>query len=403
MKTIRKIKNLKNKKVLVRVDFNVPVRDDGIVDEKEDWRIRAALPMIEYLLEKEAKIILISHLGRPDANRKFILDTTVDSRLHRNDNIAKYSLKPVADRLEGLLNREIKFIDDCIGDGAKRAVEEMRAGEIVLLENLRFYKEEKENNEEFAKELAGLADIYVNNAFSVSHRKHASVHAITKFLPSYAGLLLEKEVEILSKAINNPKKPATIIVGGAKMKTKVPVIEYLIDKFDHILVGGIVANVILKAKGIDTGKSLIDGIDIKEVRKIDLASNKLYVPVDAAVCNSQKKEVDLRAVGKIGDNKILDIGPETGKLYSKIIRDSKTVIWNGPMGMFEKEDFAFGTREIAEAVVKSKGYTIIGGGDTIAALDQFGCIGNVDYVCTGGGAMLEFLAGKKLPGLEALE
>ena len=391
MKSIKNIQDLKNKKVLVRVDFNVPVGDDGIVDNKEDWRIKASLPMIEYLLKKEAKIILISHLGRPKENQKLRIKNQ------------EYSLSPVAKRLKELLNYKIKFVDDCIGNKVKRAVEKMQAGEIVLLENLRFYKEEKENNEEFAKKLAGLADVYVNNAFSVSHRKHASVHAITKFLPSYAGLLLEKEVKILSKAINNPKKPATIIMGGAKMKTKVPVIEYLIDKFDHILVGGIVANVILKAKGIDTGKSLIDGIDIKGVRKIDLASNKLYVPVDAVVCNSQKKEVDLRAIGKIGNNKILDIGYETGKLYSKIICDSKTVIWNGPMGLFEKDEFSLGTREIAKAVVKSKGYIIIGGGETIAATDKFENIKKIDHVCTGGGAMLEFLAGKKLSGLEVLE
>ena len=391
MKSLKQIQNLKNKKVLVRVDFNVPVGDDGIVDNKEDWRIKASLPTIEYLLKKEAKIILISHLGRPKENQELKVKNQ------------EYSLSPVAERLKELLNYKIKFIDDCVGDEVKSAVKKMQAGEIVLLENLRFYEEEKENNKEFAKELAELADIYVNNAFSVSHRKHASVHAITKFLPSYAGLLLEKEVKILSKAINNPKKPATIIVGGAKMKTKVPVIEYLIDKFDHILVGGIVANVILKAKGIDTGKSLIDGIDIKGVRKIDIASNKLYVPVDAVVCNSQKKEVDLRAIGKIGNNKILDIGPETGNLYSKIIRDSKTVIWNGPMGLFEKEDFSFGTKEIAKAVVKSKGYTIIGGGETIVAADKFEDIKKIDHVCTGGGAMLEFLAGKKLSGLEVLE
>ena len=402
MKTIRKIKNLKNKKVLVRVDFNVPVRDDGIVDEKEDWRIRAALPMIEYLLEKEAKIILISHLGRPDANRKFILDTTVDSRLHRNDNIAKYSLKPVANRLGKLLNREIKFIDDCIGDEAENAVEEMRAGDIILLENLRFYEEEKENNEEFAKELAGLADIYINNAFSVSHRKHASVHAITKFLPSYAGLLLEKEVKLLSEAIHNSKKPATIIIGGAKAKTKLPVIKFIMDKFDHILVGGVVANVILKAKGIDTGRSLLGDVDFEEAKKIDLNNNKLYIPFDVIVCNSKIKRAELSPVGKIGDERILDIGPDTEELFSKIIADSKTIIWNGPMGKFENENFLSGTKKVAEAIVRSKGYKIIGGGDTIAALDQLGYLDDVDYVCTGGGAMLMFLSGEKLPGIEAL-
>jgi len=402
MKTIKEIKNLKNKKVLVRVGFNVPVGDDGIVDEKEDWRIRAALPMIEYLLEKEAKIILISHLGRPEGNQEITLNVAVDSRLRGNDNIAKYSLKPVANRLGKLLNCEIKFIDDCIGNGVKRAVEKMQAGEIVLLENLRFYKEEKENNEEFAKELAGLADIYVNNAFSVSHRKHVSVHAITKFLPSYAGLLLEKEVKLLSEAIHNSKRPATIIIGGAKAKTKLPVIKFVMDKFDYILVGGVVANVILKAKGIDTGRSLLGDVDFEEARKIDLDNNKLYIPFDVIVCNSKIKRAELSSVGKIGDERILDIGPDTEELFSKIIADSKTIIWNGPMGKFENEDFLSGTKKVAEAVVRSKGYKIIGGGDTIAALDQLGYLDDIDYVCTGGGAMLMFLSGEKLPGIEVL-
>ncbi|MCK4591949.1 phosphoglycerate kinase [Candidatus Parcubacteria bacterium] len=391
MKLIKKIKNLKNKKILIRVDFNVPVGDDGIVDNKEDWRIKAALPTIEYLLEKEAKIILISHLGRPEGNQELRIKNQ------------EYSLRPVAERLEELLDCKIKFIDDCVGDKAKDAVEKMRAGEIILLENLRFYKEEKNNGEKFAKELSKLADIYVNDAFSVSHRAHASISAITKFLPSYAGLLLGKEVKILSDAINNSKGPVTVIIGGAKVKTKVPVIEYLMNKVDHILVGGVVANVILKAKGIDTGKSLMDGIDIKEVREINLGSNKLYVPVDAVVYNSKSKKISLQAIGKVGDNKILDIGTESANLYSKIISDSKTIIWNGPMGMFEDKNFSFGTREIAKAVVESDGYTIIGGGDTIMALDQLGYLNKMDYICTGGGAMLEFLAGEKLPGLEALE
>ena len=396
MKIIESVQNLKDKKILVRVDFNVPVGSDGIIDDKEDWRIRASLSTIRYLLEKKAKIILMAHLGRPELSQKFI-----KSKVHKVNK--KYSLKPVARRLGELLNLEIKFINDCVGNEAKDAVLKMRAGDIVLLENLRFYKEEEKNDKEFAKKLAELAHIYINDAFSVSHRKHASVSAITKFLPSYAGLLLEKEIKILSEAINNPQKPATIIVGGAKMKTKVPVIKYLIGKFDHILAGGIVANVILKAKGIDTGKSLMDGIDIEEVKKIDLASNKLYVPVDAVVCDSQKNEVDFLAIGKIGDNKILDIGTETAKLYSKIITDSKTIIWNGPMGLFEKNDFSSGTKAVAKAVAMAKGYTIIGGGDTISAVDKFEDIKKIDYVCTGGGAMLEFLAGKKLPGIEALE
>ncbi|MBW6440634.1 phosphoglycerate kinase [Patescibacteria group bacterium] len=386
MKSIREIKNLKGKKVLVRVDFNVPVGDDGVVDGKEDWRIKAVLPTIQYLLKKEAKIILMAHLGRPEGKV-----------------VEEMKLGPVQDRLSELLELSVTRAPDCVGDMVKEIVDEMQAGEIVLLENLRFYKEEEKDDEEFARKLASSADIYVNDAFSVSHRAHASVSAITKFLPSYAGFLLEKEVKILSEAINNPQKPATIIIGGAKAETKLPIIKFVMDKYNHILVGGVVANVILKAKGIDTGQSLIGDIDPEEAKKIDLDNKKLYIPFDVIVCNSKIKRVELTPVGKIGDERILDIGPDTEELFSKIIVDSKMIIWNGPMGKFENEKFASGTRKIAEAMVKSKGYKIIGGGDTIAALSQFGYLDKVDYVCTGGGAMLEFLAGEKMPGIEALK
>ncbi len=364
MKSLKSIKNLKNKKVLVRVDFNVPVGDDGIIDSKEDWRIRASLPTIKYLLEKKAKVILMAHLGRPG---KYQVSSI------------KYqacSLRLVTKHLEKLLNREVKFVDDCIGDKVKRSVSKIKAGEIIILENLRFYEEEKNNDEEFARKLAGLADVYVNNAFSVSHRQHASICAVTKFLPSYAGLLLEKEVKVLSGAINNPQKPATIIVGGAKAETKVPVIEYLLDKFDNILVGGVVANKILDD----------DVLVKKHIPSFSQEGNIVKLPSDFVWENNEK----------------LDVGRETAELYSKIISDSKTVVWNGPMGLFEKEDFSSGTKAISEAVAKAKGCTIIGGGDTIAAVHKFGDLEKIDYVCTGGGAMLEFLAGKKLPGLEAL-
>lgn len=386
MKSIKQISNLKNKKVLVRVDFNVPIGADGVVDGKEDWRIKATLPTIKYLLKQGAKIILMTHLGRP--NGKIV------------DNLR---LGPVQDKLTELLDLPIAKTPNCIGETVKDAIKEMRGGEIVLLENLRFHKEEEENDEKFARELACLGDVYINDAFSASHRAHASISAITKFLPSYAGLLLEKEVKILSGAVDNPKRPATVIIGGAKAETKIPVIEYLLDKFDHILVGGVVANVILKAKGIDTGKSLLNGIDLEEVKKLNLGSEKLYIPVDVVICNDRKKTVALTAVGKIGDNRILDIATESANLYSEIISESKTIIWNGPVGMFENKNFAFGTKEIAKAIIESKGYSIIGGGDTIAALSKFGFLDQVDYISTGGGAMLEFLSGKKLPGLEALQ
>lgn len=385
MKSIREIKNLKGKKVLVRVDFNVPVGDDGVVDGKEDWRIKAVLPTIQYLLKNEAKIILMAHIGRPEGKV-----------------VEEMKLGPVQDRLSELLELSVTRAPDCIGDVVREIVDEMQVGEIVLLENLRFYKEEEENDEEFAKKLASIADIYINDAFSVSHRVHASVSAITKSLPSYAGLLLEKEVKILSEAIGNPKRPATIIIGGAKAETKLPIIKFVMDKYDYILVGGVVANVMLKAKGIDIGKSMLGDIDHEEVKKIDLDDKKLYIPFDVIVCNSKIKRVELTPMSKIGDERILDIGPDTEELFSRIIADSKMIIWNGPMGKFENEKFASGTRKIAEAVVQSKGYKIIGGGDTITALDQFGYLDKMDYVCTGGGAMLEFLAGEKMPGIEAL-
>lgn len=391
MKNIREIKDLKNKKVLVRVDFNVPLGSDGVVDGSEDWRIKAVLPTIKYLVKKNAKVVLMAHLGRPGQYEKSSIEYKA------------CSLRPVARRLEELLDRKIQFIDDCLGDVVKNTTDKMGAGEIVLLENLRFHKEEEKNDKAFAGELASLGDIYVNDAFSDSHRAHASVSAITKFLPSYAGLLLEKEVKVLSDAINDPKRPATIIIGGAKAETKLPVIRFLMDKFDHILIGGIVANVILKAKGIDVGQSLLGGIDPKEAEKIDLKNKKLYIPVDAIICNSKVKRAELSSIGKIGDEKILDIGPDTEKLYMNIIADSKMIIWNGPMGKFENEKFSSGTKKVAEAVGRSKGYSIIGGGDTITALDKFGYLDKIDYVSTGGGAMLEFLSGKKLPGLEALE
>lgn len=385
MKYLKEIKNLNGKKVLVRVDFNVPIGKDNVVDKNEDWRIRAALPTIEFLVKKGAKVILLSHLGRP-----------------KGKIVENLRLGPVQDRLSELLELSVTKTPDCIGDVAKETVNEMKPGEIVLLENLRFHKEEEEDDDNFAKELASLGEVYVNDGFSVSHRAHTSVHSVTRYLPSYAGFLLEKEVKILSDAINKPKRPATVIIGGAKAETKLPVIKYLMDKFDHILVGGIVANVILKAKGIDTGKSLLGDVDIKEAEKIDLENTKLHIPIDVIVCNSKIKRAQLSAVGRIGDERILDIGPDTREMYSKIISESKLIIWNGPMGLFEKDAFSGGTKKIATAVASSKGYSVIGGGDSIAALEKFGYIGDIDYVSTGGGAMLEFMSGETLPGIIAL-
>ena len=375
MKSIKSISNLKNKKVLVRVDFNVPVGDDGIVDKKEDWRIRAALPTIEYLLKKKAKVILMSHLGRPE------------KKLEVGNWKSGYSLKPAANRLGELLDCKVRFVGDCIGNKVEKSVNKIKAGEIIMLENLRFYKEEKNNNEKFAEKLAELADIYINNAFSVSHRKHASVCAITKFLPSYAGLLLEKEVRILSEAMENPKRPAVAIIGGAKVETKLPVVKYLANKFDNILVGGVVAN---------------------EMSDDDTLAEK-PTPSLSREGNNQEGNFQEGNVVKLPNdfvwenNERMDIGPETIKEYLKIISRAKTIIWNGPMGMFEKEKFSEGTKSIVAALTKSKSCVIMGGGETIAAVSEFGDLKKIDYVSTGGGAMLEFLAGRKLAGLEALK
>jgi phosphoglycerate kinase len=385
MKSIKEVGDLKGKRVLVRVDFNVPLGDDGVVDENEAWRITAALPTIKYLLENDAKIILISHLGRPEGQ------VVEDMRLG-----------PVQDRLSEMLNLSVTKTPDCVGDIAQKAVDNMQEGEIILLENLRFYSEEEANDMEFAKKLAALGDIYVNEAFSASHRAHASVESITHLLPSYAGLGLEKEISALSKVIDSPVRPATIIMGGLKAETKLPVINFLLDKFDNILIGGVIANFLLEADGIDIGKSVKDDLDINEAKKIDLKNPKIHIPVDVVTDNPDKKDVNL-VTEAVGNFRILDIGEKSLEEYKEIIRKSGTVVWNGSVGLFEKEEYARGTREIAKAMAESSAETIIGGGDTILALVNFGYIDDMKHVSTGGGAMLEFLSGKKLPGIEALK
>jgi len=278
----------------------------------------------------------------------------------------------------------------------------MKEGEIVLLENLRFHKEEEENDVNFASELAKLGDVYVNEAFSCSHRAHTSVEAITRILPSYAGLGLEKEIESLGKAVDNPARPATIIMGGLKAETKLPVINFLLDKFDNVLIGGVIANFLLEAKGIDIGKSVKDDLDINEAKKIDLGNPKIHIPSDVVTDNPAQKETDL-ATGAVGPWRILDIGEKTLQEYKDIIKNSATVVWNGSVGLCEEESYAQGTREIARMMAESAGETIVGGGDTILALANFGYIDDIKHVSTGGGAMLEFLSGEKLPGIEALK
>ena len=383
--------NVKDKRVLVRVDFNVPVKNKKVID---DTRIKAALPTIEYLLRNKAKLILISHLGRPKGRRQVV-----------------YSLRPIARHLYKILNtkykRQVRFVPDCIGPDVEKVIDQMKPGRAVLLENLRFYPEEEKNNLIFAKKLAGLADIYVNNAFAVSHRKHASIVGVTKFLPGYAGLLLGKEVKILSEVLRKPRHPLVVILGGVKISTKLGVINNLAKLADKILIGGALANNFLKVRGDEIGQSIYEKDMIGETKKLLESRSPIVLPVDV-------REDKYFA--------ILDIGPKTVKLFSDYIKKAKMLVWNGPLGAFERKGFDKGTRGIARAILANKkAKIIIGGGETIAALNALKpktypkprrvwgtmhptwCMVNPNiFISTGGGAMLKFLSGDKLPGIEAL-
>ncbi|WP_022846606.1 phosphoglycerate kinase [Desulfurobacterium sp. TC5-1] len=381
---------LKGKKVFVRVDFNVPI-DNGVI--MKDKRIRAALPTINYLIDHGAKIILCSHLDRPKGR---------DPR---------YTLKPVAERLARLLERSVKFIPDCVGEEVEDAVNSLSDGEVALLENVRFYPEETKNDEAFAKRLAKLADIYVNDAFGTAHRKHASTYGITKFVKvAVAGFLLHKEIEYLQKVLENPDRPFVLIIGGSKVSSKLQVIENLLKVVDKMLIGGGMAYTFLKAAGYEVGKSLVEDDFIetaKEImKKADNNSVKLYIPVDSMNAKEFKEntEVKLTTFKEIPEDMMgLDIGPATTKLFEEAMADAKTIVWNGPMGVFEMEKFRFGTMEIGKLVAsKKEALTIVGGGDSVAALELLGLEHSVDHASTGGGAFLEFLAGKELPGVIAL-
>lgn len=348
MKTLKDF-NFENKRVLVRCDFNVPLSDQGNI--LDDFRIKKVLPTIEYLREKGGKIVLMSHLGRP------------------KDKEQKYSLKPIATRLEKLLGKKVKFLPDCIGREVEKEIEKMKVGEIILLENLRFYKEEKENNPNFAKQLSKLGDIFINDAFSVCHRNHASVVGITKFLPAGAGFLLEKEIKILTQILNppagGPKRPLVVIIGGSKVKDKAGVAERFSEITDILLVGNLVAE------------------EIKE-KKIKIKNpEKFFPPID--------------------DKENFDIGEKTIQIFKEKIKNSKTVFWAGPVGKIEEEKFQKGSKEIAKAVVESGAFSVVGGGDTIEFLNKIGLLEKFNHVLIGGGAMLMFLSGEKLPGIEALQ
>jgi phosphoglycerate kinase len=389
-KTIEKV-DLKGKRVFIRADFNVPLDENGNITD--DGRIRSTLPTINYALDNGAKVILASHLGRP-----------------KGKSNPKYSLSPVALRLNRLLNKEVKFAKDCIGPDVEHLVQGMRPGDVLLLENLRFHAEEEKNDEGFSKALAAFTDIYVNDAFGTAHRAHASTYGITKFVKqSVAGFLMKKEIDYLQKAVANPVRPFVAILGGAKVSGKIGVIENLKDKVDKVIVGGAMAFTFLKSDGFDTGNSLVETemIDIaKRIRQsVKERSVKFYLPVDFVVAENANDGAETKIVtsqeipkGWVG----LDIGPATTRLFSEAIQDAKTIIWNGPMGLFEKDAYSRGTFAIARAVADSYALTIVGGGDTDVAVHKAGVSDSISFISTGGGASLELLEGKELPGLAAL-
>lgn len=385
IKSIKNLKKLSGKKVLLRVDFNVPIEKNEI---KNDFKIKASLETINFLLSKNAKIIIISHLGRPDKT-----------------NLSKYTLKPIAKKLEDLLGLKIKFFNDCIGREVANQIDKLKKTEILMLENLRFYQEEENNNNFFAAQLASLADIYVNDAFGVCHRKHASVDKIKKHIPSYAGLLLEKEFKNLNKIFYH-EKPLIVIIGGAKLKTKIPLIRRLEPFADKILVGGVLANNFLLARGFEVGKSMVSLDSLDFAKKFQ--SKKLILPIDVLV-GANKEEKFRGKVKKITKVQkvdcILDIGPNTVNLFSNFIKKSKTIVWNGPMGLFEDKDFNGGTMAIAYSVAKNakgKTFAVVGGGETVEAVQQAKVDNQIDWISTGGGAMLAFLSGKKMPGFKKI-
>ena len=389
---IDQIKDLKNKKVFIRVDFNVPQDDKGNITE--DTRIAGAVPTIRYAVEQGAKVILASHLGRPKGEKK-----------------AKYTMAPASKRLSELLGKKVKQAPDCFGEDVAKMIDAMKPGEVLMLENVRFYPGEEKNDASFAANLANGCEIYVNDAFAVSHRAHASVEAITKVIPIIAaGFLMRNEMTFFDKAMQNPVRPLVAILGGAKVSGKLEVLETLVNKVDKVVIGGGMAFTFLKAMGYSVGKSLVEDELIPTAKKIMEKAKKkgvmFYLPVDCVVANAFEATATnfITTVQEIPEGWMaLDIGPASATLFAETLRDAKTVIWNGPMGVFEMDAFARGTFALAEAVGSAFATTIIGGGDTDSAVRKAGVDNKVSYISTGGGAFLELLEGKTLPGVKALD
>lgn len=389
-KTVRDL-DVAGKKVLVRVDFNVPLNDKGEITD--DTRITASLPTIQYLLEQKAAVILMAHLGRPKGQVK-----------------PELSLAPVANHLGKLLGKKILFAPDCVGEAAQAAASKLKPGHILLLENLRFHKEEEKNDMEFAEKLASLADLYVNDGFGVSHRAHASVEGVTHFLPAAAGFLLEKEIQYVGQAVTNPLHPFVAIIGGAKVSDKIGVISNLLDKVDTLLIGGGMANTFLAAQGYKMGKSLVeeDKLDLAKELLAKAKKNKvnMLLPTDlvmAAAFAPDAEHVTEKVKNLNQAYMALDIGAETSKAYAEALADAKMIVWNGPMGVFEMDAFCKGTEAVAKAVAKSRATSIVGGGDSVAAIEKLGLAKRITHISTGGGASLEYLEGKVLPGVAALD
>lgn len=384
-KTVRDI-DVNGKRVLVRCDFNVPLENGHITDVR---RITEALPTIKYLIDHGAAVILASHLGRPKGVTP------------------EFSLAPVAARLSELLGKNVPLLKDSVGSEVEAACKALKSGDVVLLENVRFHPEEEKNDPSFAEQLASLADIYVNDAFGTAHRAHASTEGVAHYLPAVAGFLIEKEINYLGNAVENPKHPFIAILGGAKVKDKIAVIESLLPKVDKLLIGGGMAFTFLKAEGDEIGKSLLDAENLEYAeRLVQRESDKISLPRDVIAASelSDSAGTEVVPVEEIPADKIgADIGPLTIENFSSLIRVAGTVVWNGPMGVFEMKPFENGTRAIAEAMAECKGETIVGGGDSAAAIEKFGLANKVSHVSTGGGASLEFLEGKELPGIAALQ